>query len=47
MQTIISAVDGASTADFMDDLRTKISELKTDPVAFAVSAIRNEAALMM
>jgi hypothetical protein len=47
MQTIISAADGASTADFMDDLRTKISELKTDPVAFAVSAIRNEAALMM
>jgi hypothetical protein len=47
MQTIISTANGASTAEFMDDLRSHISELKTEPVSFAISAVRNEAALLM
>lgn len=47
MQTIISAADGTSTAGFMEDLHTKIADLKAEPVSFAVAAIRNEASLLM
>ncbi|MBL0100379.1 MAG: hypothetical protein IPP49_10315 [Saprospiraceae bacterium] len=47
MQEHISSAEGKTTAELIHNIRVSIAEVKANPVAFAKSAVRNEAELLM
>jgi hypothetical protein len=47
MQTVISEADGATNAELLSNVRQKMINAKADPIAYAKSAVRNEAELLM
>lgn len=47
MQSVILESNGHSVAELIGNVKMNISENKVDPVAYAKSAIRNEAQLLM
>ena len=47
MQSVILESDGHSVAELIGNVKINIAENKVDPVAYAKSAIRNEAQLLM
>lgn len=47
MQTVISEADGATNAELLNNVRQKMINAKADPIAYAKSAVRNEAELLM
>lgn len=47
MQTVISEANGSSNAEFLSGARQKMIDAKADPIAYAKSAVKSEAALLM